>query len=46
MSWLFDETAGFDALLMVLAAMVLVILLAALLLPSERPVTAEVEPSA
>ena len=44
-SWLFDETAGFDALLMVLAAMVLVILLAALLLPAERPVTAGAESS-
>jgi len=36
-SWLFDEQAGFDNLLLVLAGLVLVILLAAIFLPSDRP---------
>ncbi len=46
-AWLFDETTGFDALLLVLAALVLVILAAALLLPAEREaVAAQTGPSA
>ncbi len=39
-AWLFDEASGFDALLLVLAALALLVLFAALLLPAERPETA------
>ena len=42
-AWLFDEAAGFDALLLVLAALVLAILAAALLLPTERAEVAVTE---
>lgn len=47
-AWLFGEASGFDALLLVLAALALLVLIAALLLPSERrtAVAAEAGPPA